>query len=379
VCIRGGNFVPVEHGDTQDPVDLATPAADVRYWPKLPKRDPTFSLGDYTPGGPSAKAMLFPPAAVAEPRLSLREARSRGGRKWLARTSLFESGPLDPHYVVEVESSREARLRFGDGVNGMEPPLDAGFRVEQCTGNGTIGNVGPNAIVHIVLPREARTSVRAVRNPSGAFGGTDPEALSSVRLNAPAAFRTTERVVSPGDYEREARKVDGVVDATAVISNTGSWPIALVYVHSRDWSEDDALITPVERRLKPRQPAGVDLEVRRAVPMPVTAALDVTLASGWDMTGTSELVDSAIRGAFLDSARFGFGTAIHRSELVTVMGRLPGIADVWVRELRWTGQPPGEPAAESLLPPLGHVVRIENSPRHPERGTITYEMRVAAP
>ena len=77
--------------------------------------------------------------------------------------------------------------------------------------------------------------------------------------------------------------------------------------------------------------------------------------------------------------RFGFGTALHRSELVTVVGALQGVADVWVREFRWATQPRGEAAADSLLPPFGRIISIANDPLHRERGIIDYELRVAAP
>jgi predicted phage baseplate assembly protein len=278
---------------------------------------------------------------------------------------------------VEVEDDRRARIRFGDGVNGMVPPVDAGFLATQCVGNGAAGNIGPNAIAHVVHDEVPGLSVT---NPDAASGGTGPELLSSVRLNAPSAFRTTERVVAADDYVRRALEVDGVEDATAAITSNGSWPVAVVYVHSGDWAKpDDQLLARVEARLRPLQPAGVDLDVRGAIAMPVTAVLEVALAPPWELAGTAEAVDLAIQRAFLDTGSFHFGTALHRSELVTVVAAVPGVVDVSVAQLRWTRQPAGEPAAETLLPPLGRILRIDNDPRRPRNGSIGYELGIAVP
>jgi 8-oxo-dGTP pyrophosphatase MutT (NUDIX family) len=373
LCVRVGNLVLADHGARQRWTPLPAPRAGQTYRPSLPRRHTTFSAG--VPAAleaSSAAEMLVPEGVVAHPAVRLRERIGRDLREWDGRASLFESGPLAADFVVEIGDDGVAALRFGDGVNGMRPPPGARFEVRQRVGGGAVGNVGSGAIAHV---NTTDRRITGVTNPSAARGGAEPETLAAVRLNAPEAFRTTERVVEEADYVREARRVPGVADATAALCCGGSWPIALLYVHTGDWSSTHGDVADrVGDRIQARQPAGIDLQVRRAIPMPLAVELEVSVASGWDVSAVSAAIDRAIRGEFLRPGRFGFGDALHRSDLVTAVAAVSGVTDVVVPRFGWYREaPPAEPP-DALLPPLGHILRVDNDVTRPERGSIEYEI-----
>ena len=69
-----------------------------------------------------------------------------------------------------------------------------------------------------------------MRNPLPAAGGVDPEAEADVRRNAPQAFRTQERAVTPEDYAAVSERYDGVSRAAATLRWTGSWYTVFVTV-----------------------------------------------------------------------------------------------------------------------------------------------------
>ena len=81
-------------------------------------------------------------------------------------------------------------LRFGDDVHGAAP--DDRRRVRRrptASATAAAGNVGADAILHLVTSRRSARRSTRVRNPLPADGGTDPEPLERVRLDAPQAFR----------------------------------------------------------------------------------------------------------------------------------------------------------------------------------------------
>ena len=82
-------------------------------------------------------------------------------------------------------------IRFGDDVFGVLPDDGADFQVTYRIGAGAAGNVAAGAI-NQVAPSPAAAGILAVTNPLPATGGADREALDSVRLNAPQAFRAVQ-------------------------------------------------------------------------------------------------------------------------------------------------------------------------------------------
>src|SRR5262249_29434001 len=132
------------------------------------------------------------------------------GTHWAARPDLLESDRFAPDFVVEIEDTGDAFLRFGDGVLGRErePGLVATYR----TGRGPAGNVGAEAIAHVV---QTGITATRIRNPLRAVGGVDPETIGEAKLYAPQAFRTQERAVTEDDYAEVAGRHPEVQKAVA--------------------------------------------------------------------------------------------------------------------------------------------------------------------
>src|SRR5207244_3845384 len=92
-------------------------------------------------------------------------------------------------------------------------------------GNGARGNVGAEAIVHVISHEPAIT---AVRNPIPACGGVEPESIEHVSQNAPFAYRTQERAVTPADCAVVTERHPQVQRAAATFRSTGSWRTVFV-------------------------------------------------------------------------------------------------------------------------------------------------------
>ncbi len=375
VQLRAGNLVLADQAQTHDWTELAPPQPGKRYWPELPVRNPAYLAGApaATEGSTSAAAMLAATGQATGAAVELRAGGPGHWRSWFVRDTLLDSGPFDPGFVVEVEDGGGARLRFGDGTNGMQPPVGARFQVRVRSGGGSAGNVGIGAIAHLVGPVPA---VAQIGNPTRAVGGADPEPLATVRLNAPTAFRITDRAVSARDYSRVALAVEGVTDATTAIVNTGTGPLARIRIHAGDWTTPTApLVTQVVAAIERRRPAGVALDVAGATPVAVTIDLEITVQAGWALAAITTTIDAALAPHVSDPHSFGFATSLYRSEVIAWLAGLPGVLDVTPARFRWTGDARDAPALEHLMPGFGQIIRIDDDPTAPGNGSVSFRLR----
>lgn len=137
--------------------------------------------------------------------------------------NFLQSGPLDLHFVVDVDEDDRGTIKFGDGING-KIPSGAGT-VLYKTGGGASGNVDANTLVKFRdgnrFPTLTGENVQlAVRNPSSVADGVDRMSVEEARVAIPASLRTTgNRSVTTLDFEDNARKVRGVARAMMLTSD----------------------------------------------------------------------------------------------------------------------------------------------------------------
>ena len=161
--------------------------------------------------------------------------------------------------LAAATSDGTASLRFGDGLNGMRPTSGTSFKARYRVGNCVAGNVGAEAIAHLVTDDDR---ILAVRNPSPAQGGREPESMERVRQDAPSAFRRQERAVTEADYAEVAERHPGVQRAAATFRWTGSWHTVFVTVDRLGGLPVDATFeAEIRRHLERYRMAGCDLEI----------------------------------------------------------------------------------------------------------------------
>lgn len=247
---------PLSHGFDLDEL-LAVPiSADEAWWP--------------------ASSLLAIDPRAATPRIAeLVGTLGTVAESWHPRRDLLDSRAGDPHFVVEIEDSRRARLRFGDDHRGKRPDPGTNFVATYRIGNGDSGNVGAEAIAHIVSATNG--VIDAVRNPMPAAGGIEPEDIEAVRRDAPYAFRTQERAVTAADYAAAAEWRPDVQRAAAAFRWTGSWYTVFVTPDRFGGGNIDAPFRArLRRHLERFRMAGYDLEVNA----PRYVPLDIARLSG---------------------------------------------------------------------------------------------------
>lgn len=389
-----GNVVLADHGYTlPQPEAIETEAcrhftfAHRRARPRLQKGPLTFrslvlASGRAQPFDPSASASAaipdtLSPERLIEPAIWLTDA---SGASWSARRDLLGSSAHAYDFVVETEDDGSTFLRFGNGVYGRWPESDmqARYRI----GNGSTGNVGAEAIYHIISDSlDLRPGLLFVRNPLPARGGVDPESIEHVKLHAPQKFHQQERVVTVKDYAQLVRSFPTVCDALVERRDTGSYITLVISVLRRDGAEvDEDFRARLTSFLDRYRMAGQAVSIRGAVRVPLDIKLAVDLAPGHSRTAVLSSLSAALgpgsvqSGArrtlgFFHQDRVELGKPVYLSRLITAAMGVSGVLGVEpVRFGRYGG--PSQIGSGVIPMRSVEVPAVENRIDAPQRGRI---------
>jgi hypothetical protein len=311
------------------------------------------------------------------------------GETWLTVPDLLASDRFAPHVAVEPGiTSREAYIRFGDGVLGRAPTAGAEFSARIRQGGGVRGNIGASAIAHVVTSDGA--GIAAVDNPIPATGGKAPQSRAGVHSAAPQSFRTPRRAVTVADYADVAARHPAVARAFGRRRWTGSWHTITLAIDLVGGGEIDAAFEDDLRAfIEDHRLAGHDLEFVS----PIFVALDIILYVcarpeayaadiNRDLLGlfSNRDLPDGTRGLFHPDV-LEFGKDVALSPLIARAMQIDGVA--WIGPRNENNEPvgqfarmdqPGVDYADAALLPIAsaEIARLDNDPSRPENGRINF-------
>jgi hypothetical protein len=332
------------------------------------RREPAGSIGSADP-------------RTAAPAISLEGTTHTGTDTWQPVPDLLGSLGDSREFVVEMEHDRTATLRFGDGTHGRRPDIGTSFRATYRVGNGKVGNIGIDALGHLV---SSEPDLLAVSNLVPAVGGIEPESAEAIRRDAPEAFLFQKRAVTANDYASMTEHNRDVQRAAATFRWTGSWHTVFVTADRTGGVPVDAPFeTGIRRFLEPVRMAGYDLEVDGPVFVPLDIALFVCAEKEHFRSHVrSAVLDRLSSGARSDGSlgvfhpdRFTFGQPVYLSAMVAETQDVPGVESVTV--VRFQRQRDDSSSGiDSGVLPMGRleIARLDNDPSFPERGVLEVTM-----
>ncbi|MBS0508474.1 MAG: putative baseplate assembly protein, partial [Proteobacteria bacterium] len=334
------------------------------------------ALGRITLVDASAPAAAALQRDLADTREAMLVTSDGDGRIWNAQRDLLASGAQAADYVVETDSDGGVLLRFGDGVNGRSPGALEALSARMRGGNGSSGNIGADAIAHVLCGFDG---ISRVRNPLAASGGADPLALARARMDAPQAFRRQERAVTAEDYADVTMRDPRVQRAVATRRWTGSWYTMFITVDRRagaavDAAFEDSITAFIDRyRL-----AGHDVEIDAPAYVALDIALHVCALPGYftaDVERRLLQVFGTGTGGFFDPDRFSFGDPVYLSAVVAAAMAVTGVAYVEPLRFQRLGRPAaGEIAAGQITMARLEIARLDNDPNAPENGKLAFQV-----
>jgi hypothetical protein len=425
-----GNLLPATQGQpfsesfvigTPPPAQAALPSAIARLGPNGTPSTPNWvfryplsrTQGNQTtlfvesqprltwlPPGSAQNTVIDPDIAKPQPEILL-SRRLPEPQAFQFTTSLLDATPTDFAYTVdpaawrttsttqagvpsqtlqwEYDGDQGDTLRFGFEGFG-EPPNDGEvYDVTYRIGVGATGNVAAEAI-HTV-DSSAASYLAAVRNPFIVTNGADQETALHIQRMAPQVFRAVQyRAVQPADYVVAAETLPWVLSAGTAFRWTGSW----LTVFTTADPHGNARVTEANQiglveLLNRRKLAGYE----SYAPAPTLVSLDLIItvcaSTGWLESDVEAGILGRLANAklpngttgFFYADAFTFGTPLYRSALDAAVQSVPGVNGVLKIEYRRRG-------ASDIFQPLpqvvplgtGEILRIENDPSYPERGTL---------
>jgi hypothetical protein len=412
VSIALGNIVLADHGETIREEDLGLvpkpPAPFARRdhvvgeccdppppVPRPPRYRPLLTEVPLTHGFDFA-SLLVPPVDAPQDFWSAAALRALDARdavpqlepvtgelddesdEWFVQRDLLASDEQAPDFAIEVRDDGRAQLRFGDGTHGRIPAEHTHFTATYRKGNGAVGNVGAEAITHAALA--PALAIEAITNPLPAFGGVDAEDIEVARRDAPQAFRTQQRAVTPADYAAVSERRGDVQRAAATFRWTGSWHTVFV---TADRVGGAAVDSGFENRLRAHlerfRMAGYDLEVDAPRFVPLDIELHVCLKPGNFRSAVLAAVRDVLSSAQLPDGRLGafhpdnftFGQPVYASRLVAAVQALEGVDSVRLDRFERLADP--DPATlEQGVIPMGRleIAQLANDPNFRDRGRL---------
>ncbi len=397
VSLAHGNVVLADHGRTIRDQPLGTVPPPLRYRtvadaadrcsprerrPVYARFRPTIADAPLTSAAPldasaSASAAMRWDSDDLVPAILLSGDLDGERAEWQPRRDLLGSDGDAAAFVVETEHDGTASLRFGDGEHGQRPEPGTAFTASYRTGNGTSGNVGPDALWHILA---ADSGILAVRNPLPALGGLEPETVEAVRQRAPAAYRTQERAVTAADYAAVAERDPRLQQAAATLRWTGSWHTVFVTVDPLGaQSLDPVLAESVAAGLEPFRMAGHDLEVEAPVYVALELEMQVCVRADYFRADVRQTLGDLFSNRVLPDGRHGlfhpdnftFGQTVYLSRLYAVAQAVDGVASVHITTFRRRGSVDNSAVDTGSLR-LGRteIAQLDNDRNFAERGVF---------
>jgi len=330
------------------------------------------------------------------------------GETWQWQQSflgVFSSLPTDFHFTLEDGSWRRVvgywrdgeevthsdyaasegkTLSFGDGEFGRVPAEGTIFRVNYRLGNGTEAHVAPDTVSEFVTPL---AFIDGIANPFVINNAVDEESLSDVRSFAPQAFRSeTYRAVKPEDYAEAAERLPWVQRAGAKFRWTGSWLSLFATPDPLNTTVlDDEYAFDLYEQMDRFRQAGQEVYVGN----PKYADIDIEITVFVKPSAYPGVVKETLSNILLGSEKWGigyfsennftFGTPLLRTQLEAVIQNTPGVRAVLGTRFRRRGQFDWQDFDELTYEVnMDEVIRIENDPLHPSRGTLKLKMEGGA-
>ncbi|TCL69496.1 putative baseplate assembly protein [Rhizobium sp. BK251] len=327
-----------------------------------------------------ASSLLSIDARSAKPLITDLEGTSGAAPpdSWTVQRDLMSSVAGATDFVVEVEDDGTAKLRFGDDDRGKRPDPGTNFSITYRVGNGAVGNVGADAIFHIVSPSNGVFD--ALRNPMPAAGGTEPENIETVRRDAPQAFRTQERAVTAADYAAAAERRPDVQRAAATFRWTGSWHTVFITPDRFGGGEIDATFrTRMRRHLERFRMAGYDLDVSSPRYVPLDVALHICVKDDYFRADVLHAVEKVLSSTALSDGRLGlfhpdnftFGQPAYLSQVIAAAQAVEGVEAVRADRFQRLANPEPTSLDEGVIDIGGlEIAQLANNPNFRERGKL---------
>lgn len=261
----------------------------------------------------------FPKVLVDSIRLYVDEGD--GAKLWNQVDSFLDSNIDEKSkvYTVTVDEFDNCYIEFGNGVRGKIPtPFENGISANYRIGGGESGNVQANTITVV---ETSLSVIDSTFNPSSSIIlGHDKETLEEIKQNAPASFKTRERVVTLDDYSDVLRvnnkgNLYAILNTKALRDEDLNTKVLLYYQLREGYTMTNALKQEIKDFFAPKTMIGTAMELAEYTPYTVNLSANLIIDKDYPKTEVENNVQEYIKGAFFNYGAFTFGDDFVKSDL----------------------------------------------------------------
>jgi hypothetical protein len=256
---------------------------------------------------------------------------------------LIDYQEFDPVFTAEADADDVTYVTFGDGISGRIPPNGAQIIATYRVGGGAQGNVSANTIKFILSNQVTGLTVvnQNVGQTSGAAaGGSDPETIDSIRVNAPQSIRALSRAVSLSDYASLTVQVQGVAKAISVAEVYSSITIYLAPYGDSGLQSDgltsstvfNNLVEKVYSFFSDKTPPGTTLTFQPPKYVPAQLKIDCVILPQYVKSKVTAEINSVIEELFAFD-NVAFNDRITLQDVLGTINSVPGVSRVAVYKM----------------------------------------------
>ena len=237
-----------------------------------------------------------------------------GSVLWTRVDSFYDADSTSKVYTVSVDDYDVCTIQFGNGVKGKIPSAYAnGIRATYMIGGGTASILDENTIT---LLDSSLPYVASTFNLPAIVKGHDKESLESIKVNAPATFRTKNRLVTLGDYE-DLLKINfyGFQDIKALPDDEDIKLVHLFYIMRTDYTYDSDMNDEVVEYIADRSMIGTSFDINEYTAETINFGIKLYVDRDYDAEALKTNVTTYLTEVTFSDDNRAFGRTIIKSDL----------------------------------------------------------------
>ena len=237
-----------------------------------------------------------------------------GQELWKRVDTFIDYDETSRVYTASVDEFDVCTIEFGNGLRGKIPSVyPNGIVANYRIGGGEVGNVSANIITEL---DSTVAYVESTFNLEATMLGHEKESLESIKENAPASYRTRDRIVALDDYSDLLRINFYDFLQLKTLRDAEDKKLAhIFYMMRQGYSMTADLVSKIAEFIAERSMVGTTYDLNPFVEQPVNLDCVMYVDQDYDK---DELVANAI--AYLEGVTFfygelKFGDSIIKSDL----------------------------------------------------------------
>lgn len=237
-----------------------------------------------------------------------------GAELWEQVDNFLEYDANSKVYTVSVDDFDVCTIIFGNGIKGKIPTAYTnGIIADYRIGGGEAGNVNANIITVL---ESSVAYVKETFNLSATVLGHEKESLESIKINAPANFRTKDRIVTLQDFSDVLRiNFYDFLDLKTIRDSIDRTKVHIYYMMKDGYSMTPELSSKIMEVIDKKAMIGYSAVLHDYVPETVNIDATLYVDSDYDKDEIEANIQTYLAGVTFYYGELLFEDSIVKSDL----------------------------------------------------------------